>query len=75
MAMTPLSQTRKRDYASSGTIPHDCRKEGGMKSPRSVSLLHLCHDGLESLGVINCEVSKNLAVDFNTTLVQQTHQL
>ena len=46
-----------------------------MKSPRSVSLLHLVHDGLESLGVVDGEVSEHLAVDFNTSLVKSAHKM
>lgn len=50
-----------------------CYKEPGDDVP--CSLLHLSYDGLECLGVIDSEVSKNLAVDLDATLVQQTHQL
>ena len=50
-----------------------CYKEPGNDVP--CSLLHLSYDGLECLGVIDSEVSKNLAVDLDATLVQQTHQL
>ena len=38
-------------------------------------LLNLCYDSLESLGVVDSEVSEHLAVDFDAGLVQQTHQL
>ena len=38
-------------------------------------LLHLGYDGLECLGMVHSEVSQHLAVDLNTTLMQQTHQL
>ena len=38
-------------------------------------LLNLCYDSLESIGVVDCEVSEHLAVDFDAGLVQQTHQL
>ena len=38
-------------------------------------LLHLLDDGLESLGIVHGEVSENLTVDFDTVLVQSTHQL
>lgn len=41
----------------------------------AVRLLSLCYDGLESLGVVDSEVSEHLAVDLDTCLVQQTHQL
>ena len=38
-------------------------------------LLYLSYDSLESLGVVNSEVSENLTVDLDACLVQQTHQL
>ena len=38
-------------------------------------LLNLCYDSLESLRVVDSEVSEHLAVDFDAGLVQQTHQL
>jgi len=38
-------------------------------------LLHLGNDSLESFGMVDSEVGKNLAVDFNTSLVQTAHQL
>ena len=38
-------------------------------------LLNLCYDSLESLGVVDSEVSEHLAVDFDTSLVQEAHQL
>lgn len=38
-------------------------------------LLHLVHDGLESLGVIHSQVGEHLAVNLDTCLVEQTHQL
>ena len=39
------------------------------------SLLYFCYDGLESLGIVDSEVSEHLAVDFDAGLVQETHQL
>ena len=69
---------RKREKKK-GAQPDDrlcssvCYKEPGNDVP--CSLLHLSYDGLECLGVIDSEVSKNLAVDLDATLVQQTHQL
>ena len=41
----------------------------------SPALLHLVHDGLESLGVVDGEVSEHLAVNLDTSLVQSTHEL
>ena len=38
-------------------------------------LLNLCYDSFESFGVVDGEVSEHLAVDLDTGLVQQTHQL
>ena len=38
------------------------------------SLLHLSHDGLEGLRVIDSEVSEDLTVDLDTLSVQSTHQ-
>ena len=40
-----------------------------------VRLLHLCYDSLESFGVVDCEVSQNLAVDFDSSLVEESHKL
>ena len=37
-------------------------------------LLYLLNDGLESLWVVNGEVSENLTVDLDTGLAQGTHQ-
>ena len=39
------------------------------------SLLHLVNDGLESLRIVDSEVSENLAVDLDACLVESTHQL
>lgn len=39
-----------------------------------INLLYLINDSLESLRVVNSEVSKHLTVDFNSSLVQSTHQ-
>ena len=39
------------------------------------TLLYFCYNGLESFGVVDSEVSEYLAVDLDTCLVQQTHQL
>ncbi len=38
-------------------------------------LLHLVDDGLESLGVVQGEVGKDLAVDFDTRLGELVHEL
>ena len=38
-------------------------------------LLHLCNDGLESLGVVQGEVGEHLAVDLDTSLGQSSHEL
>ena len=40
-----------------------------------VYLFHLINDSLESLGIIHGEVSENLTVDLDTSLVKSTHQL
>ena len=37
-------------------------------------LLNLLNDGLESLWVVNGEVSENLTVNLDTSLVESTHQ-
>lgn len=49
-----------------------CRPKSG---DRTTFLLYLLNDGLESVRVVDCEVSKNLTVDFNTILVESTHEL
>ncbi len=42
---------------------------------RGRKLLHLGNDSLECFGVVHSQVGEHLAVDFDTGLVQQTHQL
>ena len=37
-------------------------------------LFHFVYNSLESLGIVNCEVGKNLTVDFDTGLVQCSHK-
>lgn len=49
-----------------------CRPKLG---DRTMFLLYLLNDGLESVRVVDCEVSKNLTVDFNTILVESAHEL
>ena len=41
----------------------------------NVRLLHLVDDGLESLGVVQSEVGKDLAVDFDARLGELVHEL
>ena len=41
----------------------------------NLELLYFGNNCLESIGVVDCEVSEHLAVDFDASLVQQTHQL
>ncbi len=41
---------------------------------RMIFLLNLSYDSLESLGVVYCEVSKNLTVNLDSGLVESTHQ-
>ena len=41
----------------------------------ALCLLYLCNDGLEGLWVVDGEVSENLAVDFDTSLVECSHEL
>ena len=38
-------------------------------------LLHLVNDSLECIGIVNSEVSEDLAVDLDTSLVKSAHQL
>ena len=40
-----------------------------------VGLLHLGNDSLEGFEVVHGEVGKNLTVDFDTSLVESSHQL
>ena len=42
---------------------------------KDLFLLHLLHDGLESLGIVHGQVGEHLAVDLNTSLVNHTHEL
>ena len=39
-----------------------------------LSILNLFNDCFESCRIVESEVSKNLAVDFNTCFVDETHQ-
>lgn len=36
--------------------------------------LHLVNDSLESGGVVECEIGEDLAVDFDSGLMKQTHE-
>jgi hypothetical protein len=57
---------RKKDCSSEEqSFLNRCKKE----------LLYLGNDSLECFGVIHGQVSENLAVDLDTSLVQKTHQL
>ena len=38
-------------------------------------LLYLSNDSLERSGVVYCEVSEDLTVDFDTSLVERAHEL
>ena len=38
-------------------------------------VLHLFYNRTESRGIVQSEIGKHLAVDFNTALVDKTHQL
>ena len=38
-------------------------------------LLYLLDDSLESICIVDCEVSKNLAVNLDAILVESTHEL
>jgi hypothetical protein len=42
---------------------------------RLLSVLYLINNGLEGFGVVKGEVSKNLTVDFDAGLVNETHEL
>lgn len=37
-------------------------------------VLYLVYDSLESLWVVDCEVSEDFAVDFDTCFVNQSHE-
>ena len=57
---------RKKDCSGEEqSFLNRCKKE----------LLYLGNDSLECFGVIHGQVSENLAVDLDTSLVQKTHQL
>ena len=47
--------------------------DGGIKA--LLSLFHLLDNCLECGGVVEGEVGKHFAVDFNTALVDKTHEL
>ena len=38
-------------------------------------LLYLSNDSLERSGVVYCEVSEDLTIDFDTSLVERAHEL
>ena len=40
-----------------------------------LSVFYFVNDSLESCGIVESEVSKNFAVDFDTALVDQAHEL
>ena len=46
-----------------------------VSNSRGLGVLGLLNDGLESLGVIHREVGEHLTVDFDTGLVDETHEL
>ena len=48
--------------------------KGSLRRLGYCELLNLLYDSLESLGVVNGEVSEHLAVDLDTSLVQSTHK-
>ena len=54
---------------------HSPYRENPEEKSLASDLLHLCNDSLESLWVVNSEVSENLTVDLDTSLVKSTHQL
>lgn len=59
--------------------PHELRRFYDIKLNEYLflyyHLLHLVYDSLESLRVVHGEVGKHLAVDFDASLGQCTHQL
>ena len=58
-------------------MPRFSLEKRGMlcKSRKSLFLLYLSYDSLECFRVVHSEVSQHLTVDFDTSLVQCTHQL
>ncbi len=67
----------------SGRLEGGCKKTGirGGRVPvlksflGGLSVLYLLNDCLESGGVVEGEVGEDLAVDFDTALVDETHEL
>ena len=43
-------------------------------SSEANDLLHLVYDCLECLGIVYCEVSEDLAVNLDTSLVESAHE-
>ena len=59
---------------------HNSSGGGYVCSPRycneiSFRLLYLVNDSLECVRVVDCEVSEDLAVDLDTSLVKEPHEL
>ena len=54
-----------------------CRKTSVTALPRrrQQGLLYLCYDSLESLRIVDSEVSEHLAVDLDAGLVERAHKL
>ncbi len=48
---------------------------GGGFSCYGSGVLHLVHDCFESFGIVHGEVGENLAVDFDSGLVDESHKL
>ena len=48
---------------------------GGGFSCYGSGVLHLVHDCFESFGIVRGEVGENLAVDFDSGLVDESHKL
>ena len=49
-------------------------KDCGFYNIKIADLLYLVNDGLESLGIVDCEIGENLTVNLDAGLVQRTHQ-
>ena len=61
-----ITHLKKKDCSGEEqSFLNRCKKE----------LLYLGNDSLECFGVIHGQVSENLTVDLDTSLVQKTHQL
>ena len=76
-----MHRATRYDEKSGEILEQYLKKKGLLRWEQSFlnrckkELLYLGNDSLECFGVIHGQVSENLTVDLDTSLVQKTHQL